>query len=218
MPSLRGQVAAHWAKSLLRILPSARQLDPVGLAEFVSCGCAMQNRTLFSGVSLLPPASQWTFSPGRPPRKSTYFQKETWENQPGLNAAEYYEKLNETFARVLPKYFSGRRQIGMSLTGGLDSRMIMAWARRPTGTLSCYTFGGTYRDCTDVTIARDVARCCGQPHQTIPVDGEFLGQFATLARKAVYVADGSMDVTGSVELYVNQIARRIAPVRLTGNY
>ncbi len=27
-----------------------------------------------------------------------------------------------------------------------------------------------------------------------------------------------MDVTGAVELYVNKVAREIAPVRLTGNY
>src|SRR5207247_6041936 len=101
---------------------------------------------------------------------------------------------------------------------GLDSRMIMGWARPPSGTLPCYTFGGSYRDSTDVAIAKDVARCCGQPHQTISVGGEFLDQFPALAQKAVYVADGSMDVTGSVELYVNQIARKIAPVRLTGNY
>ena len=34
----------------------------------------------------------------------------------------------------------------------------------------------------------------------------------------MYVSDGTMDVTGSVELYVNRIARTIAPIRLTGNY
>jgi len=39
-----------------------------------------------------------------------------------------------------------------------------------------------------------------------------------LAEKAVFISDGMMDVTGSVELYVNRIAKQIAPVRLTGNY
>src|SRR5207253_2346260 len=60
------------AKSLLRVLPSARQLDPVGLAEFCSAGCALQHRTLFAGISLLPPASRWIFSGGRPERKEIY--------------------------------------------------------------------------------------------------------------------------------------------------
>ena len=35
----------------------------------------------------------------------------------------------DVFARILPKYFNGREQVGMSLTGGLDTRMIMAWKK-----------------------------------------------------------------------------------------
>ena len=209
---------ASEAKSLLRILPDLRRLDPVSLAEFVSCGCALQGRTLFQGVSLLPPASRWTFRPGQPAQKHVYFRSETWESHPPLSDAEFYERLGETVPRVLTRYFAGPQKIGISLTGGLDSRLIMAWSRRPAGTSPCYSFGGSYRDCFDVTIARQVARSCGQPHQTLLVGSEFLENFPTLAEKAVQISDGAMDVTGSVELYVNEIARRIAPVRLTGNY
>jgi hypothetical protein len=32
------------------------------------------------------------------------------------------------------------------------------------------------------------------------VDGEFLKEFPALAERAVYISDGAMDVTGSVEL------------------
>src|SRR5207245_110469 len=77
------------AKSLLRVLPGVRQIDPDGLAEFSACGCVLQNRTLFPGVRLLPPASRWTFSQGQLERKEIYFQKETWESQPRLSEAEY---------------------------------------------------------------------------------------------------------------------------------
>ena len=48
----------------------------------------------------------------------------------------------------------------MSLTGGLDSRMILAWAQAAPGSLPCYTFGGPYRDCADVRIARQLATIC----------------------------------------------------------
>jgi asparagine synthase (glutamine-hydrolysing) len=206
------------AKSLLSVLPVTRQPDLTSLAEFCSCGCALQNRTLFSGISLLPPASRWTFFRTQFAKKEIYFRKETWENQAALSGSEYYEGMKKTFARILPRYFRGQQKIGMSLTGGLDGRMIMAWARCAPGTLPCYTFGSTYRDNTDVIAALQVAKVCGQPHQVITVDGEFLRRFPAFAEKAVYVSDGAMDVTGSVELYVNKIAREIAPVRLTGNY
>ncbi|MEI6560765.1 MAG: asparagine synthase-related protein [Verrucomicrobiota bacterium] len=206
------------AKSLLRVLPATRQLDPASLAEFCSCGCALQNRTVFSGISLLPGGSLWTFSSDGRIKKKFYFRKETWENQPALSESGYEKKLGETFAKILPRYFRAGEQMGMSLTGGLDGRLILAWADRPPVTLPCYTFGGSYRDCTDVRTARKLASVVQQLHKTLPVDGEFLAQFQALAEKTVYVSDGAMDVSGAVELYVNRLARQIAPIRLTGNY
>lgn len=204
------------AKALLKVLPKLRKLDPAGLGEFFSCGCALQNRSLFAGVQCLPGGSRWTFRRGEPAKKESYFRPESWESLPTLSGDEFYEKLKDTFARVLPRYL--RNSTGVSLTGGLDSRMIMAWAQRPAGSLPCYTFGGSYRDCADVTVARRVAQICRQPHQVIPVGKEFIADFPRLAEKTVYVTDGAMDVSGSPDLFANRIARGIAPVRLTGNY
>jgi asparagine synthase (glutamine-hydrolysing) len=206
------------AKSLLKALPKLRQLDNRGLAETFSCGCVLQNRTLFSGISLLPGGGKWVFSQSDDIRKDRYFIPEIWEKQPLLTKNEFSDELERTFARILPRYFSGRRKIGMSLTGGLDGRIILAWSKRPPGEMPCYSFGGPYRDCIDVRIARKLARLFRQSHETIKVNSLFTNEFPLLAEKSVYVSDGTMDVTGSVELYVNRVASRIAPVRLTGNY
>ena len=94
----------------------------------------------------------------------------------------------------------------------------MAWARAARGTQRTYTFGGMYRDCTDVRIARRVAAICAQEHRVLEVGTEFQRQFAELAEKTVYLTDGAMDVSGAPDLFVNRIARQISPVRLTGNY
>jgi asparagine synthase (glutamine-hydrolysing) len=204
------------AKSLLKILPATRQLNLRSLGELLSCEAVLENRSLFSGISLLPAGSSWVFSRGEPVKKKAYFNREAWENQPELSEGEFYEKLKETWTRVLPKYFGGKQSIGLSLTGGVDSRMILAWAPRLPGTLPCYTWGGKYRDCADVKIARRTAKLCQQPHNTILVGTEFLSQFHELAEKTVYVSDGTMDVTGSIDLYVQKLARQIAPVRLSG--
>jgi asparagine synthase (glutamine-hydrolysing) len=206
------------AKSLLAAVPALRELDPQGLAEWFSCGCPLGNRTLFRGVSLLPAGSAWVFSADGTIKRQTYFNPSTWESQPALSAPEFYDRLQETFPRVLKPYANGGLPVGMSLTGGLDGRMIMAWVSPDGGKMPCYTFNGPYRDCADVRIARKVATACGQPHQTISVGGEFLTQFPRLAEQTVYFTDGAMDVTGAAELYVNRLARKVAPVRLTGNY
>src|SRR5437660_4155415 len=212
----RGFYFSSEAKCLLKILPGTRQLDLRSLGELLSCDAVLQNRSLFSGISLLPAGSAWVFSGGEPVKKKAYFKREAWESQPELSEGDFYEKLKETWTRVLPKYFRGKQSVGLSLTGGVDSRMILACAPCLPGTLPCYTWGGKYRDCADVKIARRTAKLCRQPHNTILVDGKFLSGFPSLAERAVYISDGTIDVTGSIDLYVQGLARQIAPVRLSG--
>jgi asparagine synthase (glutamine-hydrolysing) len=207
---------ASEAKALLKILPCTRHLNLRSLGEVLCCEAVMENRSLFSGISLLPAGSAWVFPRGEPVKRKTYFKQETWESQPELSESDFYERLKETWTRVLPKYFLGNQSVGLSLTGGVDSRMILAWAPRLAGTLPCYTWGGKYRDCADVKIARRAAKLCQQPHNTIPVDGEFLSEFPALAERAIYISDGTMDVTGSIDMYVQRLARQIAAVRLSG--
>jgi asparagine synthase (glutamine-hydrolysing) len=204
------------AKSLLNVLPHLRSLDLKSLGELFSCGAVLQNRTLFSGVSLLPGGSVWAFFRGEQVRKGTYFEPRRWEQQPALSEPEYYENLKGTWKRILPRYFGESDPVALSLTGGVDSRMILAWAPRSSGQLPCYTFGGRYRECNDVKLARQLARISQQPHQTILVDGEFLSEFPALAEKTAYITDGSLDVCGAADLFVQRRARQIAPIRITG--
>ena len=50
------------AKALLKILPDTRQLNLRSLGEVLCCEAVLQNRSLFSGISLLPGGSSWVFS------------------------------------------------------------------------------------------------------------------------------------------------------------
>jgi len=206
------------AKAILTVCPKLRALEPRALGEFITCGCVLENRTLFEDLHVLPPASAWVFDTNLSVSKRTYFDPKEWEHQEPLKAETYYQELRAVFADVLPRYFVGRERIGMSLTGGLDTRMIMAWHKQAPATLPCYSFGSMFRDCQDVVIARRVAKACTQPHQVIPVAHEFLSQFSHYAERSVYLTDGCIDVSHSADLYVNERASAIAPVRMTGNY
>jgi asparagine synthase (glutamine-hydrolysing) len=204
------------AKSLLKVLPHLRNLDYQSLGEVFSCGSVLQNRTLFSGVSVMPGGAVWSFSNAEGVRKEKYFEPRSWEELPALSEADYYEQLKATWQRVLPRYFPESNSAGLSLTGGVDSRMILAWAPRPPGELPCYTFSGRYRDCNDVKLARQIANVSRQPYQTIPIDGGFLSQFPSLAKQVAYISEGNLDASGTIDLYVQREARNIAPIRVTG--
>jgi asparagine synthase (glutamine-hydrolysing) len=206
------------AKAILAVRPELREADPRSLGELVSCGCVLENRTIFKGIHVLPSASAWVYRNASLQQKGTYFQAQEWENQAPLDLEAYYQELRATFSRILPRYFNGHEQIGMSLTGGLDTRMIMAWQKSPPGSLPCYSFGGPFRECQDVVLARKVARACDQPFEVIPVGKEFLARFAGYAERTIYLTDGCVYVNRASDLYVNERAAQIAPVRMTGNY
>jgi asparagine synthase (glutamine-hydrolysing) len=206
------------AKAILSTLPELREVDSRGLGEFISCGCVLENRTLFKDIHVMPAGASWVFRNGRLLKRNKYFQPEEWKNQEPLDSKHYYQQLSEFFSKNLPRYFAGSEPIGMSLTGGLDTRMIMAWQTFAPGSLQCYSFGGMFRECQDVQLARRVAQLCRQPYSVIPVASEFLSRFADYADRTVYLTDGCAPVTRASDLYANRRAADIAPVRMTGNY
>src|ERR1700722_1783501 len=208
---------ASEAKAILAVRPELRRTNKKALGEYLSCGAVLENRTLFEGISTLPPASAWIFRNGSLEKKNSYFHPQEWENQETLEPESYYREFHETFAQNLPRYFDGNERIAMSLTGGLDTRMIMAWQKSLPGSLPCYTFGGMFRDCQDVTLSRQVADMCGQTHRVITAGDEFLSKFPYYAEGAVYLTDGCADVSRATDVFFNEEARKIAPVRMTGN-
>ncbi len=206
------------AKAILKVKPELRSFDNKGLGEYLACDCVLEWRTLFKGIFLLPGASAWHFRQGQLENKGEYFNQMCLESQSMLEPEPYYKELRNTFREILPRYFRAEKDIGISLTGGLDTRMILANVDTPPGKFHCYTFSGKYRESRDVKVARKVAKACGQEFHTLEVGEKFLKEFPVHAEKTVYVSDGNLDVGGSPEIYINRIAKQIAPIRITGNY
>jgi asparagine synthase (glutamine-hydrolysing) len=206
------------AKAILKVRPELRTMDARGLGEFIACGCVLENRTLFSGIHVLPPGSAWVFRGGFLKDKPVYFDSREWEEQEPLQLEAYYARLQHAFVDNLPRYFNGQERVGISLTGGLDTRIIMAWHKAQPNSTPCYTFGSMYRDNQDVKLARRVAKVCRQSHQVIVTGDEFLSRFPHYAERTIYLTDATVDVGRSPDLYVNEKAREIAPMRVVGTY
>lgn len=213
-----GMYFSSEAKALLSVLPEVRKFDPKGLGEFLTCGCTLGNQTLYKDITVLPAGGLWIFKKGEVKKTGSYFDKASWVNQHHLDEKQFVYSFVESFGGIAKRYYRGTLPVGISLTGGLDSRMIMAGLDMKPEKIPCYTFGSMYRDTFDVQTAREVANVCGQPHHILVLGEEFIHNFQNYLEKAVYISDGYMGVQGAAELYVNSLARDIAPVRLTGNY
>ena len=206
------------AKAILAVSGRRSAIDARSLGELIACGCVLGDRTVFEGIHVLPPGTVWVTRDGEAQLQHRYFAPEAWERQPPLDPASFYGELRDVFSETLRRHFNSGGRVGLSLTAGLDTRMIMAWDESAAGSLPCYSFGGESRDSHDVRTARKVAQHLGHPHEVIRVGREFLSNFASYAERAVRLSDGCVGVDRAPDVYLNEIARTIAPVRMTGNY
>jgi len=62
-------------------------------------------------------------------------------------------EFTKIFEQVLPQYLGGESPIGISLTGGLDTRMIMACIPSHSQAFVAFTFAGLSGRTEDARIA-----------------------------------------------------------------
>jgi asparagine synthase (glutamine-hydrolysing) len=208
---------ASEAKALLRVLPELREFDRTGVAQYLGVGSPLGGRTLFRGIELLPGGSLWTFENGVV-RRGQYFSPAGWEAQPKLSASGFEAEFRNVLERILPRYYEAEPKIGISLTGGLDTRLLMACRRHDPRRETTYTFTGPSGQTLDDRIAGQVAAACGLEHQLFRLGPGFFDNFAELADKTVFITDGCSGVLGAHEIYFHRLARPLAATRLTGNY
>lgn len=206
------------AKSLLHIRPQLRSISKESLAEQLRYNCVIGNRSLFSGVKLLPHAGAWSFKNGTTLDRRQYFDFGGWEAQPELGAKEFYEQWSRTVSDVIPRYAAGGNKVALSLTAGLDTRLLLAALRERNRNHRVYTFGGAWGELYDVGTARKAARVYDQQFDVIGINETFFKNFGEYATLAVQISDGCHDAFGAHDVFFNQWARNLAPIRLTGKF
>lgn len=154
-----------------------RRIDRVALAEYLRFQLLLGDRTWLEDARLIPPASILRYST-REDRVTlqTYWD---WDRLRELRVS-FNEAVEETI-RLFQRSIDARirtQRIGVYLSGGLDSRMILAFigGRVPVTTI---TYGQA--GCRDVVYAERVARCAGTHHQWFPfADGRWVQEYAPL--------------------------------------
>ena len=156
------------AKGILQIPGFKKELHPDAVAEWFAFGKFLGNKTYFKRISLLPPASLIEIS------DSVFSINSYWEltYQPDYSKSE--EEVIESLITNLRKSVSDRiderHRYGITLSGGLDSRTVLAAVPESRkNMISTYTFGN--RNCDEVTIAREVSsRAQVKKHSFFPLD------------------------------------------------
>ncbi len=160
------------------------QVDQVALAEFFSFEHVLGDRTLLADVKLLPPASILTFQVGQLSIRS-YYDFQFVEDYQDHDETWYVERWIRLMRQAVERRMRGDGPVGVQLSGGLDSRTVLAMMGRQCGSVHTFTFG--IPGCDDARFAREVAARRGTTHHFLELKPDYL---RTQAEEGVKLANG----------------------------
>jgi asparagine synthase (glutamine-hydrolysing) len=192
-------VFASELKSILRDPAIPRQLDARAVADFIQFGFVFGDRTLAESARILPSASTLTY------RRSDG----TCEIRRYRSIAEFFEtteapkevrleRLRSSFRRAVERTQSGDQTVGLSLSGGLDTRAILSAVSTTHGPISTYTLG--VKGCADDVIAEQLSRVAGTRHRFFELDDRYLSEFLPQLTRMVSLTDGMYLSHGLTEM------------------
>ena len=197
-------VFAPLVRALLVDPAVSRTLDGQAAAEFVVFQCVLDDRTLVDGVRLLPPASLLVFEPGRGVRIET-----TWRPRYRASRGDAVRPLVDALRTAGRRAMRGDGRIGLPLSGGLDSRTLLA--AMPDRPLQTITYGRAGSD--DLALAaRLAALACTEHHEIVLPPG----YVAAEARTMVERTDGMHSCLNAHAALLRDSAR-VCAVVLLGN-
>jgi asparagine synthase (glutamine-hydrolysing) len=179
---------ASEVKALLADARTSREINRRGVAQLFMFGQLWNEDTLFESIQTLPSAGLLQYDAVND-RLVLERYRATVEpaTQPSSDAAAL-ERIDHAFTEAMKRHVRGAQRLGLSLSGGLDSRTILAGLEcenNPVTTVSMGVVGSIDHQC-----AAEMARIQGCRHHAYLYGAEFLERFLEHLTTMVRLTDG----------------------------
>ncbi len=141
-------------------------IDPLAIAQILTVDDFAGDRTLVRDVSAFPPGTVMTRTPSGIGWK-TYW---AWDYpaEEGIAVEEWGRRAGAALVEAVQRQAGTGRSIGVTLSGGLDSRCVAAAAVQAGISPRTFTWGEDR--CYDRVLAVEIARILGTAHQDCPYE------------------------------------------------
>ncbi len=151
-------------KSLLKVPGIDREIDPMALDQFLSLRYSFGERTMLSGIRRLPPGCTILLH-GESRRIDRYWEPEYAPQH--MNLQDATDRLDELLVDSVRSRLMSDVPLGMYLSGGVDSALILALMAKETSTpVKTYSVGFGL-DLDETSAAKDIADEHGADHTEI---------------------------------------------------
>jgi asparagine synthase (glutamine-hydrolysing) len=189
-------------------------VDPVALNLFLRFRYTPSPLTIFKGIRKLAPGAMLIAENGECREERWYnYTPEPFESP--RRQAEATEELLDLYRAAVKRHLLSDVPVGILLSGGLDSGLLLALMNEQGGPWPAYTIGyGRTFDADELVDAADTARVLGARHITVQLDR---AEFEQSLPHIVECLEEPIATSSIVPMYfVSQRARQDVKVALIG--
>lgn len=150
--------------------PEKPEVDPISLNLFLRYRFTPSPRTVFKGVQKLAPGSKLVFEKGNF-RSELWYQFKPVPFSPMMTEDEACEELLRLYKRSVKRHLLSDVPVGLLLSGGIDSALLLALMNLYGDSWRTYTVGyGTSFADDELADAADTAACLSSQHTPVLLD------------------------------------------------
>lgn len=170
-------------------------IDKNAISEFLTFSFPIGNRTFFSQLKRLPPATILIYNgtKNKLVKKRYWSLKKSGKKQKNVDKNHYIKLFKKIMKKTIKNATCDKNEIGIFLSGGLDSTILTAFASETNTDIITFTFG--HRDCySEKQIAKTIADELGVENIFFEIPSNFIEK---LADKIVYQGEGLIRIRES---------------------
>jgi asparagine synthase (glutamine-hydrolysing) len=201
-------------RAVLAAGSSSPEVDPVALNLFLRFRYTPSPLTIFQGVRKLAPGTMLIFEEGKHREERWYNYKPVPFSSPKEDEEATHELL-ELYRAAVRRHLLSDVPVGILLSGGLDSGLLLALMNEQGGPWPAYTigYGETFED-DELADARETAALLGARHVPVKLDR---AEFESSLPGIVECLEEPIATSSIVPMYfVSQRARQDVKVALIG--
>jgi asparagine synthase (glutamine-hydrolysing) len=210
----RGCFFASEKKSLLSVAANtAGGVDTVALQHYLTLQYVPEPASMHVGIRRLESGSYFTMRPGEQLRPRRYFHPD-FAIRPAGEPEKLYREITEALEDSVAKHMRADVTVGSFLSGGIDSTVVAALAKRHNPKLLTFTTGFEREGFSEIDVAAESAAAIGVEHITkIVTPAEMMD---TLPLIVWYLDDPVADPALVPLYFIAREARKHVKVVLSG--
>lgn len=190
------------------------KIDRRAVEEFFGIGYLLENRTWFENVELLPSGTvlTWDIKSGAICGKQRYWWWDDIKPLTGkINEADVAKELGQLLIDAVERRCHEGERVGLALSGGLDSRSLLAAMPDRGYPIHAVTFGKA--GCDDIRIATMAAKVKGAVHHTTELNST---NWLMPRLAGIWWTDGQLSLMHMHGIEARETVRDIFQINLNG--